>query len=114
MKLIADKLKCARVSEIYSTNLVASLLANGITSMLVGKATIKPITQPLRNLGKNPSVHPVFIVVIVKVIVVSRAKVIKNATNKPEYFLFNFKSFNRSQLFFQINILNFLCVGESD
>lgn len=53
--------------------------------MLDGKATTKPITQPLKKLLMNPTVHPVFIVVIVEVIVVSKAKVIKNATNKPEY-----------------------------
>ena len=72
--------------------------------MLVGKATRKPITQPFRNLLINASVHPMFIVVIVKVIVVSKAKVIKKANNKPEYFLFNFKRVNHIPNCFSIII----------
>ena len=73
--------------------------------MLVGKATTKPIIQPLKKLLMNPTVHPVFIVVIVEVIVVSKAKVIKNATNKQEYFLPNFKSANQFRSCYS-NIIN--------
>ena len=40
----------------------------------------------------KPLVHPVFIFVIVKVIVGSKAKVIKKATNNSEYFLFDFEN----------------------
>lgn len=57
----------------------------------------------------NPVVHPVFIVVIVNVIVVSKAMVMKNATNKPEYFLFNFKNTNQSPSCY-FNIINFFYV----
>lgn len=42
----------------------------------------------------NPSPHPTFIVVIVKVNIVSKTNVIKNATNNPEYFSDAFKRTN--------------------
>jgi len=54
----------------------------------------------------NPTVHPVFMVVMVNVIVVSRAKVINNATNKPEYLLSNLKIFHNIHLF-SYNLLDF-------
>ncbi|HJW97541.1 MAG TPA: hypothetical protein VJ529_00305, partial [Candidatus Bathyarchaeia archaeon] len=49
-----------------------------------------PMTHPPRNLWRKPEVHPVIIVVIVKVIVESIANVMKNAVNKVEYLLFAF------------------------
>ena len=87
--------RVARIKT-YFINLLAALLANGITIMLVGKATINPITHALRNAGKNCSVNPTFILVMVKVIVVSKAKVIKKATNIPKYLLLipNFPPFS--------------------
>jgi len=82
-------------SASYSeTILFISILANGITKRLVGKATAKPIIHPFTNLWRNPAVHPVFIEVIVKVIVVSKANVMIIAINKPEYFLLSFKAGN--------------------
>ncbi len=82
---------CSTYSE---TNLSVSLLANGMTTRLVGKATTKPINHPFTKLSRNPAVHPTFIAVIVKVIVESKANVINNAIKNPEYFLLNFKSAN--------------------
>lgn len=96
LKEIQVFVKQKKICKIYAINLAASLLANGIIRMLVGNATIKPITQPFKNLWINASFHPLFTIVIMKVIAVSKANVIKNATNNPEYFLFNFKSFNHS------------------
>jgi len=49
---------------------------------------MKPMTHPRRNLSKKPGVQPVITVVMVKVIVESRARVMKVAVSKVEYFLF--------------------------
>ena len=84
------------------TNKVANFLAKGIANKLVGKATTNPIIHPCRNLCRNPEVQPVFIEVIVKVNVVSKAKVIKKATNNPEYFMSNFKTYDHPSRFFNI------------
>lgn len=58
----------------------------------MGKATIKPIVQLFKKLGIKFWFQPVLIEVIVKVIVVSKANVIKNATSIPKYFLSTFKA----------------------
>ena len=57
----------------------------------MGKATTKPIIHPFMKVERNLGVQPILIVVIVKVMVVSNARVIKNAINSPEYFLSTFK-----------------------
>ena len=81
------------VVVLYSeTNLFTSFLAKGMTKMLVGKATAKPIVHPFTKLLRNLVVHPTFIVVMVKVIVESKANVINSAVKNPEYFLLIFKS----------------------
>lgn len=74
----------------YSVSRATTLLARGITSKLVGKATANPINQPTKNLKTKPSVNPVFTIVIVKLMVVFKAIVIKNASSISEYFLPNF------------------------
>jgi hypothetical protein len=58
-----------------------------MTSRLVGKPTANPMTHPPKNLWRKSEVHPVIIVVIVKVIVESNANVMNNAVNKVEYLL---------------------------
>jgi hypothetical protein len=78
-----------------------------MANMLVGKATIKPISHAFTKLSRNPAVHPTFIEVIVKVIVESKANVINNAISNPEYFLLNFKSANHPfRRFLKIIILD--------
>lgn len=64
-----------------------SILTSGRISKLVGNPTTNPIIHPIRNLSKKPGVQPVIIVVMVKVIVESNAKVMKNAISNVEYLL---------------------------
>ena len=77
--------------RIYSTNFDFNLLANGITKILVGKTTKNAIVHVSKNLGMKTSFHPIFKVVSVKVIIVSKNIVIKKASKNREYFLFSFK-----------------------
>jgi len=49
---------------------------------------MNPTAHPPRNLCRKPVVQPVIIVVIVKVIVESRANVMKMALSNVEYLLF--------------------------
>lgn len=74
------------------TNKASNFLAKKIATMLVGKATAKPIIHPCKNFERNISFQPILIDIIVKVITVSNARVIKTATTIPEYFLSIFKS----------------------
>jgi len=99
-------------SEAYFINLVASFFAIGITNMLVGNTTIKPIIQPLRNLKMKPSSQPVFTIVITNVIVVSKAKVIKKATKIPRNLL-EFITINHTLRFYRVHYLKSINIKES-
>lgn len=71
--------------------MLTSLLTRGMASRLVGKPTANPMIHPPKNLWRKPEVNPVIIAVIVKVMVVSKANVMKNAVNKAEDSLSDFK-----------------------
>jgi len=76
----------------YFANLIAIFFASGVAIMLVGKATIKPRIQPFRNLKIKSSFQPVFTNVITKVIVVTKANVMKKAIKIPCILSFDFKN----------------------
>ena len=103
--------------DVYSDAMAATIRRMGYDiNRLVGNATAKPISQPEMNLWRKPTVKPVIIAVIVKDIVVSKAKVIKNAVKRIEDLLFTFKaclSFSWQRLnqvyisFYKSNFINF-------
>ena len=64
----------------------------GDINRLVGKPTAKPMSQARANLSRKPVFQPVIIEVMVKDIVVSRAKVINKPVRISEYFLVSFKA----------------------
>jgi len=78
-------ISCHIVLKSYSANRATTLLARDIVSKLVGKLRQTRLTSD-KNLKTKPSANPVFTTVIVKAIVISKAKVIKNA-NISENFL---------------------------
>jgi len=80
------------MQRFYSeVSLFVTFLARGRNTKLVGRPTASPIAHPPRNLCRNPGSHPVVMVVIVNVIVESRASVMKIAINNVEYLGFTFK-----------------------